>query len=84
MEDPVILDDVHNGIFDKSVLSYETWRFQAVNEMNDVIYVGLTKSCLADAFVDWNINSGRALPVVASLSSLTLHNDIPAKAKFSF
>lgn len=74
MEDPVVLDDVHNGMFDESVLFYVTCRFQAV---------GLTKSCLADAFVDWNINSGRALPVVASLSYLTLHNDIPAKAKFS-
>ena len=38
-------------MFDEFFLFYEICRFQAVNEMNDGMYV-------TDALVDWNINIG--------------------------
>lgn len=60
------------------ICSTKSCRFQAANEMNDGMYVCLTKSCPADTTEDWDMNRGRALTATAVVESfnlkLALHN----------
>lgn len=68
--------------------STKSCHFQAANEVNDGMYVCLTKSCPADALEDWDINMGGALTATAIVASfklkLALHNYTVAKSKFYF
>lgn len=68
--------------------STKSCHFQAANEVNDGMYVCLTKSCPADALENWDINRGGALTATAIVASfklkLALHNYTVAKSNFYF
>lgn len=50
--------------------STKSCHFQAANEVNDGMYVCLTKSCPADALEDWDINRGGGIDSYSNCSKL--------------